>query len=138
MLAIVITGLILWRRGRLFDTPWYLLCCQFAGALGFIAVLAGWTVTEVGRQPWVVYGLMRTSAALSPSLTTLDVMLSLGAYVLAYVFIFGGGFVLMRRLVRLGPSPENDKETFTVAGRPMRPISAVSDAVSPDGAPHVP
>jgi cytochrome bd ubiquinol oxidase subunit I len=138
MLALVVAGLVLWRRGRLFDTPWYLLSCQFAGALGFVAVLAGWTVTEVGRQPWVVYGLMRTSEGLSPSLTTLDVMLSLGTYVLAYIFIFGAGFVLMRRLVRLGPSPATDQETFTVAGRPMRPISAVSDAVTPDGAPHVP
>ena len=70
--------------------------------LGFIAVLAGWTVTEVGRQPWVVYGLMRTRDAVSPSLVTGDVALSLAAYVLAYIVIFGGGFVLLRRLVRRG------------------------------------
>lgn len=138
MLALVITGLVLWWRGRLFDTQWYLLSCQCAGASGFIAVLAGWTVTEVGRQPWVVYGLMRTSEGVAPSLTTLDVMLSLAAYMLAYAFIFGGGFVLMRRLVRLGPSPASDQEAFTIAGRPMRPISAVSDALTPTGAPHVP
>jgi cytochrome bd ubiquinol oxidase subunit I len=138
MLAIVIAGLVLWRRQRLFDTPWYLLTCQCAGAAGFVAVLAGWTVTEVGRQPWVVYGLMRTSAAVTPSLTTLDVMLSFAAYVLAYAVIFGGGLVLMRRLVRLGPSAAADAETFSEAGRPMRPISAVSDAAAPTGASHVP
>lgn len=138
MLAVVITGLVLWRRGRLFTTPWYLRVCQFAGASGFIAVLAGWTVTEVGRQPWVVYGLMRTSEGVTPSLTTMDVMLSLAAYVLAYAVIFGGGFVLMRRLVRLGPSPAAETETFTGPGRPKRPMSAVSDAAAPIGAPHVP
>lgn len=141
MLAIVITGLVLWRRDRLFTTQWYLRACQWAGASGFVAVLAGWTVTEVGRQPWVVYGLMRTSAGVSPSLTTMDVVISLSAYVLAYAVIFGGGFVLMRRLVRIGPSPATENETFGEAGRPKRPISAVVDADAPPspvtGAPHV-
>lgn len=141
MLAIVIAGLVLWRRERLFTTQWYLRACQWAGASGFVAVLAGWTVTEVGRQPWVVYGLMRTSAGVSPSLTTMDVVISLSAYVLAYAVIFGGGFVLMRRLVRMGPSPATESETFGEAGRPMRPISAVVDAEAPPspvtGAPHV-
>ncbi len=127
MLAIVLCGLLLWRRRRLFDTAWYLRACQLAGASGFIAVLAGWTVTEVGRQPWVVYGLMRTSAAVTPSLTTLDVLISLTAYVLAYIVIFGGGFILMRRLIRIGPTPATEAELFTNETRPKRPISAVSD-----------
>lgn len=142
MLAIVLAGLVLWRRGRLFDTRWYLRACQLAGASGFVAVLAGWTVTEVGRQPWVVYGLMRTSAAVTPSFTTMDVVISLSAYVLAYAVIFGGGFVLMRRLVRIGPSPATESEDFTEAARPMRPMSAVNDTAGPSsaatGAPHVP
>lgn len=142
MLVIVLAGLVLWRRGCLFDTRWYLRACQLAGASGFVAVLAGWTVTEVGRQPWVVYGLMRTSAAVTPSLTTMDVVISLSAYVLAYAVIFGGGFVLMRRLVRIGPSPATENEDFTEAARPMRPMSAVNDTAGPSsaatGAPHVP
>ena len=125
MLAIVITGLILWRRGRLFETRWYLRVCQIAGASGFIAVLAGWTVTEVGRQPWVVYGLMRTSAGVAPSLATTDVVISLTAYVLAYAVIFGGGYVLMRRLIRIGPTSATEAEPFNEATRPMRPMSAV-------------
>lgn len=142
MLAIVLCGLYLMWRGRLFETRWYLRVCQFAGASGFIAVLAGWTVTEVGRQPWVVYGLMRTSAGVSPSLTTNDVVLSFTAYVLAYIVIFGGGFVLMRRLMRIGPAPVTEDEEFSAAARPKRPISAVSNAPAgktvPGGEPHVP
>jgi cytochrome d ubiquinol oxidase subunit I len=142
MLAIVITGLILWRRGRLFETRWYLRVCQIAGASGFIAVLAGWTVTEVGRQPWVVYGLMRTSAGVSPSLTTTDVVISLTAYVLAYAVIFGGGYVLMRRLIRIGPTPGTEAEPFNDATRPMRPMSAVNETPAgqamPRGASDVP
>ncbi len=142
MLAVVVTGLILWRRGRLFDTGWYLRVCQYAGTSGFIAVLAGWTVTEVGRQPWVVYGLMRTSEGVTPSLTTMDVVISLSAYVLAYFVIFGGGYVLMRRLVRIGPTPETEAEPFNEGTRPKRPISAVSDTPAgqamPKGAHDVP
>ena len=61
MVAIVATGLLLMARGRLDQTRWYLRLCQFAACLGFIAVIAGWTTTEVGRQPWTIYGLMRTA-----------------------------------------------------------------------------
>jgi cytochrome d ubiquinol oxidase subunit I len=141
MLAMVGIGLLLWWRGKLFVTRWYLRACEFAGSLGFIAVLAGWTVTEVGRQPWVVYGLMRTSAGVTPSLTTTDVVISLGAYMLAYFVIFGGGFILLRRLVRIGPTPATEAEPFNNETRPKRPISAVRDTpagqATPTGAPDV-
>lgn len=136
MLATVFPGLLRWWRGRLFGTRWYPRACQLAGASGFVAVLAGWTVTEVGPQPWVVYGLMRTSQAVTPSLTMADVLISLAMYALAYAIIFGGGFVLMRRLVRIGPAPACDGENFDKAGRPMRPMSAVSKAQA--GETHVP
>lgn len=137
MLFVVVAGLILWRRGRLFNTAWYLRLCTWTGAAGFIAVLAGWTTTEVGRQPWVVYGLMRTADAVTPTLTTSDVALSLATYVLAYLVIFGGGFVLLRRLVRIGPSPATESEVFDDKARPMRPLSAVTDVVTdPAGAPR--
>ena len=142
MLFVVLAGLVLWRRGRLFDSRWYLRLCTFSGVTGFIAVLAGWTTTEVGRQPWVVYGLMRTEHAVTPSLTASDVAFSLSAYVLAYLVIFGGGYVLLRRLVRLGPSPATETEVFDETARPMRPLSAATDsAVKPPshtGAPDVP
>ena len=129
MLAVVIAGLVLWRRGRLFDTPWYLTLCTWVAPLGFMAVLAGWTVTEVGRQPWVIYGLMRTADAVTPSLTTSDVALSLALYVIVYLFVFTGGYVLLRRIVRAGPSPAGagDEEEFTLSTRAARPLSAVSD-----------
>jgi len=72
--------------------------------VGFIAVLAGWTTTEAGRQPWTVYGLMRTADSVTPSLTTANVALSLAAYVICYIVIFGSGLILLRRLVHIGPS----------------------------------
>lgn len=103
MLAIIVLGWFAHRRGRLYSAPGFLRLAQWSIPLGFVAVLAGWTVTEVGRQPWVVYGLMRTADAVSPSLQTGDVALSLAAYVVSYLFMFGGGFVLLRRMVRSGP-----------------------------------
>src|SRR5262249_25204207 len=68
MLAVVAVSWWLRYRGRLFDSPWFLWLCIAMGPLGFIAVLAGWTTTELGRQPWTVYGLLRTADSTSPSL----------------------------------------------------------------------
>jgi cytochrome d ubiquinol oxidase subunit I len=79
------------------------LACQCAIPLGFIAVIAGWFVTEVGRQPWTVYGLLRTAASVSPSLTSHDVTLSLLAYMAVYLLIYPTGLILLLRLIRKGP-----------------------------------
>ncbi len=90
---------------------------------GFVAVIAGWTVTEVGRQPWVVYGLMRTRDAVSPSLTGFDVLLSLALYMLVYVFVFGAGVYYMVRLARAGPPEHVDAREPKLGERPARPLS---------------
>jgi cytochrome d ubiquinol oxidase subunit I len=77
----------------------------------------------------VVYGLMRTAEAVSPSLEASDVALSLTAYIIAYVFMFGGGFLLLRRMVRKGPPAAQVAEGREDAqARPARPLSAVTDA----------
>ena len=129
MLLIVVTGWWLKMRGRLFTSPGFLRVAQYATPIGFFAVIAGWTVTEVGRQPWVVYGLMRTRDAVSPSLAAGDVALSLALYVLAYIVIFGGGFVLLRRLVRRGPPEAQAAEGHERSqSRAARPLSAATEA----------
>jgi cytochrome d ubiquinol oxidase subunit I len=97
---------------------------MLASPLGFVAVIAGWFATEVGRQPWVVYGLMRTRDAVTPSLTGSDVLISLIIYVLAYIFVYGGGVVLLARLIRTGPGVEPEE---TVKGS-RRPLSVVEEA----------
>jgi cytochrome d ubiquinol oxidase subunit I len=61
----VLTLLIRWRRGRLPDSPWFYGAVALCGPLSVVALIAGWTTTEVGRQPWVVYGVMRTSQAVT-------------------------------------------------------------------------
>jgi len=81
---------------------------------------------------------MRTSEAVTPSLTTLDVAISLGAYMVSYLFIFGAGFVLLRRLVRIGPPVGSEDEAHEAQARPMRPLSAVTDHDGTAQAPAAP
>jgi cytochrome bd ubiquinol oxidase subunit I len=124
MLFIVIVGQVL-RFGRgLFTARWFLMLCQLSAPLGFIAVIAGWTTTEVGRQPWTVYGLLRTADSVSPSLAAGDVAVSLALYVVVYLVMFPTGIAVMLRLVRRGPAEaeaETDSETIE-AGRPRQPF----------------
>ncbi|MGR3908996.1 cytochrome ubiquinol oxidase subunit I [Burkholderia sp. SR8] len=130
MLLIIVRGLTLWRGRRLYERRGWLAACRVAIPIGFFAVLAGWTTTEAGRQPWTVYGLMRTADSVTPSLTTGDVALSLALYVISYIVIFGSGFVLLRRLVRIGPTapvrPHAGEPESDASARSARPLSAVS------------
>jgi cytochrome d ubiquinol oxidase subunit I len=124
MLGIVLLGGWLRWRGRLVETPSFLIACLFVSPIGFIAVIAGWVVTEVGRQPWTVYGLLRTVHSVSPSLTGRDVAISLLAYMTVYLIMYPAGLLLMLRIIRAGPrSPAGDNSTIA-AGRPEAPVLA--------------
>ncbi|MDI3561886.1 cytochrome ubiquinol oxidase subunit I [Bradyrhizobium sp. Arg816] len=123
LMLVAVGGWLRWRE-RLYDTPLFLRLCQYGLPLGFIAVIAGWFVTEVGRQPWTIYGLLRTTASVSPSLTTSDVTLSLLGYMAVYLLIYPWGLVLMLRLVRKGPMEVADSDAAIAAGRPAAPVLA--------------
>jgi cytochrome bd ubiquinol oxidase subunit I len=124
MLATVVTGLVLMFKRKLDQSGWYLRLCLFAPCLGFIAVIAGWTTTEVGRQPWTVYGLFRTADSVSPSLTGGNVLLSLLLYVAVYLVIYPVGVFLMLKRVWVGPLAL-DEEAPIEAGHPKAPIKAL-------------
>jgi cytochrome bd ubiquinol oxidase subunit I len=124
MLGLVLLGGWLRWRGRLYDTPLFLRLAQFAAPLGFVAVIAGWCVTEVGRQPWTVYGLLRTAQSVSPSLTSYDVAISLAGYMLVYLLIYPWGVLLMLRIVRKGPGLSAEQVSKIEAGRPEAPVLA--------------
>ena len=126
MLALVVCSWWVWWRGQLADARWFLKLCELAAPLGFFAVIAGWMTTEVGRQPWVVYGLLRTGDAVTPSLGTGDVLFSLAVYVVAYAAIFGAGGFFLTRLMRAGPSEKPAAEALP-AGTPARPLSAAGE-----------
>lgn len=108
-LMILLAGLGAWlyRRGRLYESRPYLRFAVAMGPSGFIALLAGWVTTEVGRQPWVVYGLMRTVDAASP-VTYQQVSTSLFIFVVVYCLVFGTGIYYLLKLLRHGPQPDHD------------------------------
>lgn len=95
-------GLWLWWRKKLFVTSWFHCWCVAMGPSGVVAVLAGWFVTEVGRQPWTVYGVMRTSESVSPVLSS-QIGYSLLGFVTVYAFVFGAGLWFIFKLIRQGP-----------------------------------
>jgi len=129
MLALVAASWWLRARDRL-HAVWFLRLCELASPAGFIAVVAGWTTTEVGRQPWTVYGLLRTADSVTPALTGTDVMLSLASYVLVYLLIYPVGLVMIARVVRRGPA---EAPTEPIAsGRPEGPVHALPVAGAED------
>jgi cytochrome d ubiquinol oxidase subunit I len=130
MLLIAVVGQILQLRGRLWDAGWFLRLLPLAGPLGFIAVLAGWTTTEVGRQPWTVYGLMRTADSVSPSLTGSNVALSLALYMIVYLIMYPTGIALMAGLVRRGTQDQAIEPEAIESGRPSRPFENAARAGS--------
>ena len=130
MLFVAALGWVLRLRGKLWNSVWYLRLCQWVAPLGFVAVIAGWTTTEVGRQPWTVYGLLRTADSVSPSLTGTDVVLSLACYVVVYLIMFPTGIAFMVGLVRRGPQEEEVKPEIIESGLPNRPFENAARAAS--------
>jgi cytochrome d ubiquinol oxidase subunit I len=103
MALMALVGLLLRRGGRLFHSRTFQKFVLVMGPSGFVSLLAGWITTEAGRQPWVVYGVMRTADALSP-ITHQQVSLSLFAFVIVYAIVFGTGIYYMIRLACAGPA----------------------------------
>jgi cytochrome d ubiquinol oxidase subunit I len=105
MVLVALAGAWLYRRHRLEKARWFLRIAVLAVALPFLAASAGWVLTEVGRQPWIVQGLLKTANAHSPSVGTTSVAISLGVFALLYAALAVVDFVLLRRFARLDPMP---------------------------------
>jgi cytochrome d ubiquinol oxidase subunit I len=103
MFAVAAVGAFLYRRRKLESARWFLWTAVVAIAFPFIAAASGWVLTEVGRQPWIVQGLLKTSQANSPSVSSATIGASLGVFVVLYVVLGVVDFVLMRRYARLDP-----------------------------------
>ncbi|TBV07644.1 cytochrome ubiquinol oxidase subunit I [Phytopseudomonas dryadis] len=117
-------------RGTLYQSRPFLHLCLWMGPSGLIAILAGWFTTEIGRQPWVVYGLMRTADGVSMH-SAAQLGLTLVLFVVVYLAVFGAGMSYVMRLVRKGPvTGEGDGPGEGGPGTsrtPARPISAAED-----------
>jgi len=102
-LGFAMLGLGIWAavarwRGTLYDAPMLHRFSVLMGPMGFVAVLAGWITTEVGRQPFTVYGMLRTSDSLSP-VSAPAVAASLVAFIVVYFFVFGAGTYYLLRMM---------------------------------------
>ncbi len=126
MIAAGSIGAVLWLMGRLFETRWYLRFLTWIWPLGFVAVLAGWFVTEVGRQPWTVYGILRTADSVSP-VPGGKVLTSILLFVLVYGVVFGAGIYYIRRLVQRGPDETPAVPEQGEADLSHRPLAAAGN-----------
>ena len=123
-----------WLRGRdtLYSCRPFLRFALLMGPAGIVALLAGWFTTEIGRQPWVIYGLLRTSDAVSAHGAT-QLGLTLILFVLIYTIVFGAGFVYLLRLIRIGPQPDGGQHPQDGGpGRERQPMRPLSAATEPD------
>jgi cytochrome bd ubiquinol oxidase subunit I len=103
LFLIAAVGAWLYRKRRLEKARWFQWLALVAIAFPYIAAIFGWILTEMGRQPWIVQNLLKTSQAVSPTTTTAMVATSLGVFVLLYITLGVVDFLLMRRYARLDP-----------------------------------
>ena len=122
MIGLSYWGAWLWARGRLEVSPWFLRLASLSWPFGFIAILSGWTVAEVGRQPWLATGILRTADSASP-VPAAAVATTLVLFLIVYGIVFAAGILYMNRLINRGP-----EEGLPVDGVPSRPISAAGAA----------
>ncbi|QJP16839.1 cytochrome ubiquinol oxidase subunit I [Starkeya sp. ORNL1] len=121
-----------WRK-RLYQSKFFLRFTVLMGPTGLIAILAGWLTTEIGRQPWVVYGVMRTRDAVSNH-SALALSTTLLVFIVMYCAVFGTGISYILKLVAKGPQEGEAYEHVPERGqsrRPARPLSAAPDDIDP-------
>jgi cytochrome bd ubiquinol oxidase subunit I len=118
MIASSFLGVFLWWRKELFKTRWYLWPAQHVWWIGFAAIIAGWTVTEGGRQPWLVYGVLRTLDGTSPVLGS-QVALTLALFVAVYGIVFSMGIYYINRLIAVGPTGPATEPSSDLPGQTL-------------------
>lgn len=133
MIALGVLSLWLRYKKRLYNSRPFLWFALLMGPSGLIAILAGWFTTEIGRQPWVVYGVQRTLNAVSAH-GDLHMSISLLAFILVYSSVFGIGYIYMMRLIKKGPQVgEGHDVSEGGPGQhhtPARPLSAAKEQLN--------
>lgn len=126
MLFVGVVALVQRLRGRLYDARWLHRIMVVMAPAGFVALLAGWTVTETGRQPYTVYGMLRTVESASP-VGAPGVAISLLAFVVVYLIVYSAGIGFILRLMSRPPAPAE-------TGPPKQPIRTAGIMPGPAGA----
>jgi cytochrome d ubiquinol oxidase subunit I len=124
LLGFVLWGAWVWYKQELLTNKTFLRAASWTWPLGFIAIISGWMVTEIGRQPWLVTDVLRTLDAASPISTT-SVLVSLILFIVVYGVIFSTGIYFINRLINIGPAPHI---VAPETGMPSRPFSGAAEA----------
>lgn len=127
MLLISLISAIQYFRGKLFDSKFLQIWWMLMMPSGFIAILAGWFVTEIGRQPYTVYGVLRTIDSISPAISGMQVAWSLLAFISVYIFIFGAGSYYILRLIFKGIPTSKDHHQFYDHSKEAAIIKTISN-----------
>ncbi|MBS1300746.1 cytochrome ubiquinol oxidase subunit I [Loktanella sp. SALINAS62] len=128
MLGVGIWGGVQRYRKRLYDSTWLHRTAVLMAPAGFVAVLAGWITTEVGRQPFTVYGMLRTSESLSP-IAAPAVATSLIAFIIVYFFVFGAGtFYIVRLMIKTPQAPDDLEENGPTRTAGITPVQQLDDS----------
>ncbi len=123
MIGFALAGLFLRRNGRFAEAPWFLKGLTFMSISPFIAVIAGWFVTEVGRYPWLIYGEMTLAEGLTPSLTGGMALFTLIGYFLVYCLVFAAGVYYLMRIFQVGMEPGQKDDHIDEPHSAKRPWS---------------
>jgi cytochrome d ubiquinol oxidase subunit I len=133
MMLVGAVSLFLRWRGRLYDAGWFHRAAVVMGPAGFVAVLAGWVTTEVGRQPYTVYGLLRTADSMSP-IDAPAVAASLLAFIIVYFLLFGAGTLYILKMMNRAPGDIGGADPTD--GKPLRAAGTTpAAALKPDALP---
>ncbi|WP_434666756.1 cytochrome ubiquinol oxidase subunit I [Paraburkholderia sp. A3BS-1L] len=133
MFAVACMSVWLRLRNRLFVATWFHRLVQYMMPVGFIATIAGWYTSEIGRQPWVVYGYLRTADAVSP-VPGSNVMFSTVLFALTYALFLAAFIGITARVIRRGPSAASDAAPYSASLKPvLMPAPATAGHIEPSG-----
>jgi cytochrome bd ubiquinol oxidase subunit I len=122
LIALTVYGCIQWKRKKLFDQKWLLTIFAWSVLLPQLANEAGWFTAEMGRQPWVVYGLLKTSDALSKTVSAHQVVFSLILFMVVYTLLFVLFLYLLNKKIKQGPAEYGTKEGIEGGSKRNNPV----------------
>lgn len=122
MILLNLLGIWLWWRKKLFSKKWLMIAFVWSVLLPQVANQAGWFTAEMGRQPWVVYGLLKTSDALSKSVTANQIIFSLILFTIVYIVLFALFIFMLNKKITHGPVDEQSKEEIDSGSKRDNPI----------------
>ncbi|MBS1510812.1 MAG: cytochrome ubiquinol oxidase subunit I [Bacteroidetes bacterium] len=122
LIALTLYSCWQWRKGKLFDKRWLLILLAWSVLLPQLANQCGWFTAEMGRQPWVVYGLLKTSDALSKAVSANQVLFSLILFMLVYATLFVLFIYLLNKKIKHGPVDDSTAETIEEGSKRDNPL----------------